>query len=110
MRRCRNPSRPEHRRNVEKQHIPESHLFAKLPDRIGRIGIGGAVCGLAHKVTSSAGISSTCLRKFTMKGSSEFSNPPHGPKYVTRPSCRKTTVSASFFARCVSCVTTIEVL
>src|SRR5256884_6391046 len=91
--------------DIEKKDVPETHLFRKLLD-----GIRGAVRRLAHRVWSSAGMRSSCLRKLTINGSSELSNPPQGPKYVTRPSCRKTMVSASFFAKCVSCVTTIEVL
>ena len=47
-----------------------------------------------------------CLRN----GSGELSNSGHVPKNATRPSCKKITRSASFFARCVSCVTTMEVL
>src|SRR5215831_1936049 len=115
VRRGGNPAWPKHRGDIKKEDIPESHFLAKLPDGIygdgtGRVAIRGAARGPVHRVTSKAGMNSSCLRKLTINGSVEFSNPPHGPKYVTRPSCRKTTVSASFFARCVSCVTTIEVL
>src|SRR4029077_6884094 len=104
MRRGRNPARAQHRCDIEEQDVPEAHLPAQLLDWIG-----GAVRGHAHRVTSSAGINSSCRRKFLRKGSVEFSNSPQGPKKVTRPSWRKTTTSASFFARCVSCVTTIDV-
>src|SRR6266566_3368055 len=70
---------------ILKKDVPETHLFRKLLD-----GIRGAVRRLAHRVWSSAGMRSSCLRKLTINGSSELSNPPQGPKYVTRPSCRKT--------------------
>src|SRR5216684_2851430 len=104
VRRRRNPARTQHRRNVEKKDVPETHLLAQLLDWIGR-----AVCGRAHRVTSSAGINSSCMRKFLRNGSVEFSKSAQGPNRVTRPSWRKTITSASFFAKCVSCVTTIDV-
>src|SRR6266699_59658 len=105
MRRGGAPAMREHGCDIEKTDAAEPHRLRKLLD-----GIRGAVRRLAHRVWSSAGMRSSCLRKLTINGSSELSNPPQGPKYVTRPSCRKTMVSASFFAKCVSCVTTIEVL
>src|SRR5882724_3305823 len=104
MRCRRNPARTQYRHDVEQQDVPETHLPAQLFDGIAR-----AVCPWAHKVTSRAGINSSCIRKFLRKGSVEFSKSDHGPKQVTRPSCKKTTTSASFFARCVSCVTTMDV-
>src|SRR5208282_2772166 len=95
---------PEDRRNVEEEDVPETHSPRQLFEWIG-----GAVRRLAHRVTSRAGINASCARKLCRDGSLEFSKSSHGPKKATRPSCKKTTVSASFFARCVSCVTTIEV-
>jgi len=53
----------------------KTHLLAQLFEGIGR-----AVHRLAHRVTSSAGINSSCMRKFLKKGSVEFSKPAHGPK------------------------------
>src|SRR5258708_3439395 len=71
----RTPARPQNRRNVKQQYVPKTHLFAQLLEGIGR-----AVHRLAHRVTSSAGINSSCMRKFLKKGSVEFSKPVHGPK------------------------------
>src|SRR5208282_5110714 len=102
VRRRRNPSRPQHRRDVEEQHIPNAHHSRKLIFHFARR-------RSAHAVASRAGISSSCSRKLCRKGSFEFSSSCHVPKNATRPSWRKITRSASFFARCVSCVTTIEV-
>src|SRR5258708_6695273 len=65
VRRGGNPAWAQDGRDVEKQDVPESHFFAKLLDGIAR-----AVRRLAHRVSSRAGISSSCLRKLTMKGSS----------------------------------------
>ena len=105
VRRGRDPARPQHRGDIEEQDIPKSHHAAKLLFRICWS------CGLiAHAVTSSAGISSSCSRKLRRNGSWEASSSAHVPKNFTPPSCRKITRSASFFARCVSCVTTMEVL
>src|SRR5208282_237824 len=99
----RNPARPEHCGDIEKQHIPKTHRAAKLLFRIG-------CCGIAHSVKSRAGINLSSRRKLRRKGSLEASSSAHVPKNPARPSCRKITRSASFFPRCVSCVTTIEVL
>src|SRR5579859_432866 len=92
------------RGNVEKQNVPKTQRLGQLFDRIG-----SAARRLAHRVTSIAGIRASCMRKLWINGSVEFSKSSHGPKNATRPSWRKTTVSASFFARCVSCVTTMDV-
>src|SRR5260370_23682199 len=103
-RRC-DPSRTQHGHDVEQQHIPKSHLLPQLFD-----GTRGVRRRLAHRVTSSAGISSSCMRKLWRKGSFEFSKSAQGPKKETLPSCRKTSTSARRFAKCVSCVTTMDVL
>src|SRR5260370_20237310 len=68
------------------------------------------VLASTHRVTSSAGMSSSCMRKLWRKGSLELSNSAQGPKKETLPSCRKTSTSARRFAKCVSCVTTMDVL
>src|SRR5438128_79649 len=100
--RC-NPARAENGGNVEKKNVPKSHFAAKLAP-----GIGGAAC-LAHRITSRDGMSSSCIRKLWRKGSLEFSNSSQEEKTVALPSWRKTMLSARRRARCVSCVTTIEV-
>src|SRR5712671_2359405 len=58
-RRGRDPARPQHSRNAEQQHIPETHHAAKL-----LFYLGGSLRRLTQVVTSSAGINSSCRRKF----------------------------------------------
>src|SRR5208282_5375110 len=89
VRRGRNPTRPEHRGDVEKQHVPKTHHAAKL-----LFGIGGG--RFAHAVASSAGISASSSRKLRRKGSLDASKSAHVPKNRTLPSWRKITRSASF--------------
>src|ERR1700690_1672648 len=97
------PAGAKYGRNVEEQDIPKPHHARQMLFRIGR-------SALRHAVMSSAGISASSRRKLRRNGSWERSSSAHVPKNETRPSCRNMTRSASFLARCVSCVTTMEVL
>src|SRR5262249_54358942 len=103
--RGRNPARPQNRGDVEQQNVPEAHLPPQLLFRIAGFGDSQA-----HKVTSSAGINSSCCRKLWRKGSFELSKSDHESNTLDVPSCKNTIWSASFFAKWVSWVTTIDVL
>src|SRR5277367_6211513 len=87
--RGRNPARPQHRGDVEEQHIPEAHCFAKL-----RFWISSGGRRRAHRVTSSAGMSWSCNRKSCKNGFLVSSNAFHDSNTSPRPSCRNTTISA----------------
>ena len=102
-RRC-NPTRPQYGRDVEQQHVPQSHHAA-----------GGLIfrCGAAVELTRSGPARESARLPAENCEETDPSNLPALAtfrKIATRPSCRKITRSASFFARCVSCVTTIDVL
>src|ERR1700720_3036293 len=96
------PGGPQKCPDVEKQDLPQAHGAAQ-------VFFGFRLRRIAHSVKSSAGINSSSSRKLRRNGSFEASSSFHVPKNPTRPSCRKITRSASFLARCVSCVTTIDV-
>src|SRR6185437_2894891 len=107
--RRREPARAQHGGDVEEQNVPKTEDTPELLFCVRSRG-GAHPPALVARVTSSAGINSSCKRKLRINGSCESSNSCHVPKKVTRPSCKKIIRSASLRARCVSCVTTMEVL